>query len=75
MLMDNNDFDVFNADDFQGLVLQEEYRDLTLSIRSPAEFFLPAFNGAGRSILLLTAYLINMNNALLENFARIRELK
>ena len=63
------------ADDFQGLVVPEEYRDVVLSIRSPAEFFLPSFSGAGRCILLLTAYLINLNNTLLENFARIREIK
>ena len=63
------------AEDFQGLVIPEEYRDVVLSIRSSAEFFLPSFTGAGRCILLLTAYLINLNNTLLENFARIRKLK
>lgn len=60
---------------FHGFVVPQELRDLDLTPDSPLEFFLPAFTGPGFLILMITAYLIETNNRILEKYAGARDIK
>ena len=64
----------FSLVGFHGLVMPRE-RDMELTLDSPLEFFLPSLTGPGVLILMLSAYLIETNNNILDKYAGVRDIK
>ena len=65
----------FSIVGFHGLVMPREQRDMELTPDSPLEFFLPSLTGFGVLILMLTAYLIETNNRVLDKYVGVRDIK
>ena len=59
---------------FQGLSLPREYQDIVYDGERALEFYLASTDGPGLCPLLLTAYLIELNNTMLAGYARAKDI-
>ena len=60
---------------FQGITLPQKFHDAAYSGELTLDWYLPSTDGPGICPLLLTAYLIELNNTTIESYARAKDIK